>query len=200
MATAMAACLAISGPSRSSRATRRDRQPGQFHQKGAAMSAYRRWFKRATPQTRSAHPCRRRPTFDVLEDRLTPATIFVTTRADVVADGDGQRSLREAITQANGTDERDIIVLSAGVYSISDALGTAFEDDNARGDFDITRSLWIRGAGASSTVIDAANLDRVFGVVGDLVEATFSGVTIRNGLALEGIGGGILAGGASLTL
>src|SRR5262245_8274244 len=196
MATGMRARLPISGPSRRTRATCRDRQPGQFHQKGAAMSAYRLWFKRATPVTRRAGPCRRRPTFDVLESRLTPTTLIVTTHADVVDDGDGQRSLREAITRANATEELDIIVLPAGVYEI--AIPGVGVNDNATGDFDITRPLWIQGAGANSTFIDAANLDRVFQVGGD--DVTFSGVTIRNGFLPEGNGGGIFAGGGGLTL
>jgi predicted outer membrane repeat protein len=136
----------------------------------------------------------------VLESRLTPTTLIVTTQADAVVDGDGKRSLREAITRANATDERDIIVLPAGVYSISDALGTAFEDGNASGDFDITRPLRIQGAGANSTVIDAANLDRVFDLLGKQIDVTFSDLTIRNGFAPDLPGGGIYTQGASLTL
>src|SRR5262245_26723783 len=78
---------------------------------------------------------RQRPQLEVLEDRLTPAPLLVTTRADVVNEGDGKLSLREAISRANATEERDTIVLPAGVYEI--ARAGPGDDDNASGDFDI---------------------------------------------------------------
>ena len=79
-----------------------------------------------------------------------PAAIHVTTTADLVAD-DGKLSLREAITRANNQAGRDTIVVPAGVYKVA---RDGIDNTNAAGDFDITDSVLIRGAGAGATVID----------------------------------------------
>src|SRR5687767_8498900 len=121
---------------------------------------------------------RYRPMFECLEDRLAPATITVTTRADVVKPGDGKISLREAITRANATKAPDTIVLGKGVYTI--ALAAAMEDANASGDFDVTGPLTIKGQGAKKTIIDAARLDRLFEIHGAF-KVAFTDLTLRNG-------------------
>src|SRR5262249_9047272 len=77
-----------------------------------------------------------RPRPEALEHRLMPATIAVTTLADVVNPVDGKVSLREAINIANATTALDTIVLAKGVYEIE--LSGAGENANATGDFDIT--------------------------------------------------------------
>ena len=105
-----------------------------------------------------------RPSIEGLENRLVPATILVTTTTDVVNPRDGLLSLREAITLANATAAPDTIQLRAGVYSIS--LAGAGENANATGDFDVTNPLTITGAGAASTIIDGAHVDRLFDVIG----------------------------------
>src|SRR5437868_4056196 len=97
-----------------------------------------------------------RPRIECLEDRLAPATVMVTTVADVVNPRDGKVSLREAITRANATAAPDTILLAPGLYKI--AIPGAGENANATGDFDITNPLTITGTGATSTVIDAAGL------------------------------------------
>src|SRR5262245_21386509 len=127
------------------------------------MSTFRRCFSRTDPRTNRSPRFRCRLAVELLEDRLTPTTIVVTTPADVVAAGDGKVSLREAITRANHTAGRDIITLSAGNYQIR--LPGTGEDNNASGDFDITNPVEIRGAGAASTFIDGASLDRVFHLI-----------------------------------
>src|SRR4051794_14761330 len=81
-----------------------------------------------------------RPALQSLEDRLVPATIVVTTLADVVNNADHVVSLREAINQANATPGPDTIRLQAGVYKISLA---GADDTNVAGDFDITQSLTV---------------------------------------------------------
>jgi CSLREA domain-containing protein len=113
------------------------------------------------------------------------ATTTVST-ADDELNSDGDCSLREAIQAAN-TDTAvdacpagsgaDTIVLPAGTYTL--AIAGAGEDVNATGDFDITADLTIQGAGATTTVIDGADLDRVFEVLSGIVG--MSGLTIRNG-------------------
>src|SRR5207249_1542006 len=89
---------------------------------------------------------------ECLEDRVTPSTFTVNTTLDEVTPGDGKLSLREAITRANTHPGADTIVLPAGVFKI--ALDGAGEDSNATGDFDITDSVTIRGAGAALTAVD----------------------------------------------
>jgi len=122
------------------------------------------------------------------------ATITVNTTDDEL-NADGDCSLREAIQAAN-TDAAvdtcpagsgaDTITLLAGTYTLS--IAGAGEDANATGDLDITGDLTITGAGAATTIIDGAHLDRVLQVVGVTVQ--ISGVTIRNGSS-DGYGGGI---------
>ena len=129
------------------------------------------------------------------------ATITVNTTDDEL-NADGDCSLREAIQAAN-TDAAvdactagsgtDTITLPAGTYTVT--IAGAGEDANATGDLDVTADLTISGAGAATTIIDGAALDRVFHIVGGTVE--ISGLTIQNGSAVQG--GGISNGG-TLTL
>jgi cysteine-rich repeat protein len=128
------------------------------------------------------------------------ATMTVTANAPDVIATDGTCSLREAISAANGNSlnadcpnsgaafGNDIINLPAGTYTT--ALATGCENGNASGDYDIVvvgvaESLTINGAGASTTIIDGAGIDRLF----DLIQQTSSptvtlnDVTIRNGTA-----------------
>src|SRR5262245_10185087 len=146
------------------------------------------------------------PGVERLEDRLTPTTFTVTTIGDVVNDTDGKLSLREAISKANAHDNNlnlggaaDVIVLPAGVFNM--AL-TGTDDANAVGDFDVSDSVTIRGAGASMTAVDAHRLDRVFDVFGtgiSSIKVTFQKLTIRNGKLDSGRpGAGVLVQDADL--
>jgi len=85
--------------------------------------------------------------------------------------------------EANVLAGSDEIILPSGTYTLS--IGGAGEDAAGTGDLDITDDLTINGAGADTTFIDGADLDRVFHVLsGSTVE--ISSVTIRNGtLSLE---------------
>ena len=157
---------------------------------------------RATP-ARAAHRRPRRGLvagLECLEDRAVPATFAVTTTLDVVSPADGKLSLREAIGAANSHPGADTIVLPAGVYSLA---RRGADDSNAAGDLDVTGSTVIRGAGAGATIIDGRQLDRVFDVRGTAphsITATFQSLTIRNGLADGGGGGGIRVGNADLVV
>src|SRR5690242_15816092 len=105
-----------------------------------------------------------RLTLPPLEDRWVPATCLVTTALDVVDPADGKRSLREPTTAANGRPGADVIVVPRGVFQIS--IPGPFENGNASGDFDVTDSVTVRGAGRSLTVLDGRQVDRVFHVLG----------------------------------
>jgi predicted outer membrane repeat protein len=162
--------------------------------------------KKSPPRGRPAPGSSRRPKrtcrpgMEMLEDRRVPATFTVTTPLDIVADADGQLSLREAITAANANPGADTIVVPAGVYKI---LAVMADDTNAAGDFDVTGSTLFQGAGADATVIDGQQIDRVFDVRGTAphsIEVTFQGLTVRNGLADAGGGGGIRGTNADLVI
>lgn len=119
----------------------------------------------------------------------SPSALVVTRTDDPVPDGcnAGDCSLREAIVGANATPGTDTIALPAGTYNRTLA-GSQDEDASAAGDLDITESVSINGEGAEATIIDAANLGRVFNVLSGTV--TISDVTIQNGYS-SGSGGGI---------
>ncbi len=114
-------------------------------------------------------------------------SVTVTTTAD-----GGPGSLRDAILCANSTPGPDTINLPAGSYALT--ITGASEDAAATGDLDITDDLTIVGAGAASTIIDAAALsDRVLQVLPS-VSLNLSGVTVTGG-SVSGDGGGILSSG-----
>ena len=101
----------------------------------------------------------------------------------IVADGNGQRSLRAAINEANATPGHDYVQLNAGTYSIS--LDDQFEDAGFSGDFDILDDITIRGLGADQTIIDGAALDRIFHVFPGAT-LTLENLTVQNGEAFDG--------------
>jgi predicted outer membrane repeat protein len=133
-----------------------------------------------------------------LEDRTVPATFNVTTALDEVTPGDGRRSLREAVTAANSNPGADVIVVPAGVFKVA----LARDNGNLTGDFDVTDSVTIRGAGAGLTAIDGQQLDRVFDVSGTApgsITVVLEKLTVRNG-NVTGHGGGVQVGNANLVV
>ena len=156
-------------------------------------------------------PIRRptRLTAESLELRCVPATFTISNFND---GGLGTGSLRSAVIQANTTYqfESNTINLNAGTYKLSLTGGN--EDKAATGDLDITGEtrLTIQGAGASKTIIDAQQIDRVFQIVGPDARVTFRNLTITGGKLLANSnvaggffylqGGGILNSGGNVTL
>jgi hypothetical protein len=153
-------------------------------------------------RTRAAVADRRRrfvSGLELLEDRVVRSTFTVTTPLDTVAAG-GTMSLREAINAANAHPAADTIVIPAGVYRLT-RKGT--DNANSVGDLDVKGSTLFQGAGAGKTIIDGRQLDRVFDVRGTAPHSftvTMQGLTIRNGRADDGGGGGIRVGKADLVL
>jgi CSLREA domain-containing protein len=152
------------------------------------------WYHSHSPKTK--RPIRRvRPALQTLEDRMTPALIYVNTLEDVVAD-DGKRSLREAIDLANRTPTPDTIVLKAGQYQIT---RPGSDNANQTGDFDVTGHVTIIGQGASKTGINGAQIDRLFDLIGP-INVNFANLTLWNGRVLLGNGGCIQALDANIKM
>jgi CSLREA domain-containing protein len=135
--------------------------------------------------------------------------ITVTTTADELSNN-GQCSLREAILAA-GTNAPvdtcgtgistapDTIILPAGVYLLTRAdapppeepFPPRDEDAGLTGDLDVRGGLVLRGAGATATIIDGGQLNRVVQVMAG-ANVTLQDLTIRNGLThLSENGGGV---------
>ena len=117
----------------------------------------------------------------------TPTQI-VTTLQDVTSSTDGFLSLREAITQANTTNNDSTILLGEGRYTLATA-----------DDLDIQlqgKTLTIQGQGKDLTILDGNSLDRFFEVHSGAT-VILSGVTITNGKASLG---GAIANAGTLTI
>jgi hypothetical protein len=150
------------------------------------------------------HKVRSSPRLEQLEQRVALSTFQVNTTLDTVAvdlhtgrDASGHVSLRSAIMAANAQGGSNTINLPSATDRYKLTIAGGYEDAGATGDLDITSNLTINGAGASSTVIDGNNLDRVFHVLGG-AKVNISGVTIENGRANEG--GGLLNAGGQVKL
>jgi len=120
----------------------------------------------------------------------------------VVADANGNRTLRASIMEANAKRGADTIVLPSGTFRLT--IRGAGENDAATGDLDINDDLSILGAGADATIIDANRLDRVFHIMGGMT-VRVSGVTLTGGRANVADsdcddGGGILNSGSKLAI
>ena len=91
-------------------------------------------------------------------------TYRVTQHADPAPNGCTKHdcSLREAIGAANANPGADIVGLRGGNYKLSRAnQGGVGENDNQRGDLDVTDPVTIEHIGKGRAKIDANGLDRV---------------------------------------
>ena len=96
-------------------------------------------------------------------------TYRVTQHADPAPTGCTKHdcSLREAINAANAHPGADIVGLRGGNYKLSRPnLGGIGENNNDRGDLDVTDPVTIEHIGKGRAKIDADGLDRVLSVVG----------------------------------
>lgn len=100
--------------------------------------------------------------------------------------GNGVCTLRAAITEANALAGADIITLPAGIYTIT--LAGAADNTNVAGDFDINTDITINGAGAGTTIVQAAAsrgvaTERVFHIrfIAPGTTAVINDLTVRYG-------------------
>ncbi|WP_417382109.1 choice-of-anchor Q domain-containing protein [Gimesia sp.] len=97
----------------------------------------------------------------------------------IIGDGtDGTVTLRAAIQEANALAGSNTIVLAAGTYTLG--IDGIDEDQSASGDLDIRDNLTIRGQGVGVTIIDGAELDRIFQIFAG-VTLNLENLTIQNG-------------------
>ena len=137
-----------------------------------------------------------------LEDRITPATITVTTLSD--AAGHAGTSLRDAINTANGSVANDNIVFDSNLFS--GGPGTITLAGSALptiGNASSTGLLTISGPGASTLTIsgDNGNASRNFNIfnIGSGADFTVSGVTV-SGAKTTGNGGAFSSNSGILTV
>lgn len=133
--------------------------------------------------------------------------VFTVTKTGDTADGvcDADCSLREAIIAANASaDARNRILLGPGTHVLT--IPFVAIDDPTAGDFNITASMTIEGAGRDVTIVDGEDRDRLFSAAPLFgqpgIDVRFKHLTIRRGRAFYGTsngsnrsGGGILARG-----
>lgn len=140
-------------------------------------------------------------------------TITVTTDVDALDANDGLCSLREAAIasntdsasgavagECNAGNGADTILLPSGTYTLT--IAGAYEDMSESGDIDLLADTILSGTGASSTVINANGIDRVFDIDPTYtgITVTLSGLTMRNGIADGDNGGALIQHTGSLTL
>ena len=111
-----------------------------------------------------------RPRLEKLEKRVVLSTFRVNTTLDTVAmnlkngqDTTGRISLRSAIMAADARPNSDTIIVPSGTFLLT-IQGTG-EDNDVTGDLDISGNLTIKGKGATKTVIDGNDMDRVIQVI-----------------------------------
>ena len=143
--------------------------------------------QRRSKPSRCRPAARYRPQLEVLEDRVTPATLTVTTPLDAVDPNDGLFSLREAINAASNGDQ---ITFDQSLNGSTINL--------TQGKLLINKNLDILGPGANNLAVSGQNLSRVFEIAFGVTD-TISGLTIKNGRA-AGYGGGIYNDRGTLTI
>jgi len=127
---------------------------------------------------------------------VSAATFAVTSTVDepdaspgsggCVSAPSGACTLRAAIQEADAAAGADTISLPSGTYALT------------AGVLSMTSEVTITGAGADTTIIDGGGAAGVFSIANS-GKATFASLTIRNGNAGTGTGGGIVNNG-TLTL
>jgi CSLREA domain-containing protein len=119
-----------------------------------------------------------------------PVAPLIVTKAEDTNDGLcslADCSLREAIMAANTAPGDDIILVPAGIYTLT------------LGELGVSSYVTVNGAGAASTVIDGNGTNRVFNITGDVI-VTFQDMSLTGGRPGLDAGGAILNYGGTLTL
>src|SRR5262245_885484 len=143
---------------------------------------------------------RARPRLETLEDRATPAHLFVNTLSQTIDPTDNLLSLREAIEAVNRGSLSQLSPAEKGqVATAQGALGTndtiEFQVTGTIGleqELLLSRDVAIRGPGGTSLAVSGQNKCRVFAIEGG-AHASLSDLTIVGGKGYNG--GGIYNSG-----
>jgi hypothetical protein len=136
---------------------------------GSSMTAY------AMPAVAGAAP-----TFTV--NSLADVAGYPGDTVCETAPGDGICTLRAAIMADNHLPGGNATIkIPAGTIKMT--LGPTGTDDETTGDYNLTNSVTIIGAGEKQTILDLNGLDRAFSIAPGTV-ATISGLTIENGYTM----------------
>jgi len=124
----------------------------------------------------------------MFSSQVSAVTFAVNSAVDAVDvdPGDGKCetstasvcTLRAAIQESNALTGSDIIELPADTYTFG--IAGRGEDLAASGDLDITDNLSIIGDHATTTIVDADEIDRIFDIF-STANVTVSKLTIKNG-------------------
>lgn len=133
-------------------------------------------------------------------------TIEITHLVDDASTANGTCTLREAIRAANNNAAvdacpagsnaaRDVIVVKAGVHSVSLTAGVG-EDLGVTGDLDVRGPVYILGAGSKYSIVQGSAvgaLDRLIHIQDLADDVVIEGVTLKGGAATTGTKrGGVL--------
>jgi predicted outer membrane repeat protein len=152
--------------------------------------------KKSRRQHHKLTPGRRRPHFEVLEDRRVLAVLTVNTPSGAAIDhADGLLSLREALdVVANGSTGALVGAEVGQVDATTSPLGTndtiAFKStvfpvgtimSLTGGELGITDSVTINGPGAGNLAINGTGASRIFNITDAVGDVTLKGMTLTNG-------------------
>ncbi|MDF1844674.1 MAG: hypothetical protein P1U77_24935, partial [Rubripirellula sp.] len=151
---------------------------------------------------RKRRPSRHSLRLEALEARRVLATYFVNTESDTVggncvaddADASVECSIRDAIIAAEATPESDTVEIPEGTYF-----------NNGEGSFDLEQGFDIAFVGTGNSrddvVIDGLSTFRMFDLFAPTqTNVTFQNLTIQNGVASDGSGGGGINTGPNIDL
>jgi hypothetical protein len=155
----------------------------------------RTWIDKVFGLTiRKSGPARRiRPTLEILEGRLAPASFVVSSVGDLATD---PTTLRYALANltAGAAASTNSITFAPGLAGQTIALTTA-----DGGELAISQGVTILGLGADQLAVSGGSTSRVFDVSAG-VSAVVTGLTIENGLTTNTLGGGAVFNAGTLTL
>jgi hypothetical protein len=154
-----------------------------FGRKSSGARRLRR--ARSANRASSSRSYRRKPLFELLEDRRMLAVITVNSELDNTTGGDGKVTLREAIIAANTDGPTD----GGGTGSGTDIIqfDPALNGKTIKltmGQFAITTPMTIQGPGFANLTIDAQSNSRIFEVgaaAPALFAVTIGGLSLTNG-------------------
>src|SRR5262249_20032244 len=143
---------------------------------------------------------RARPRLETLEDRTTPAHLFVNTLSQTIDPTDNLLSLREAIEAVNrgslsqlSTAEKGQVATAQGALGTNDTIEFQVAGNiGLAQELTLSRDVAIRGPGGTGLTVSGQGMCRVF-VVGGGAHATLSDLTIAGGKGIYG--GGIYNSG-----